>query len=440
MREGVALSYHLRCLAKTTAAGCFVLSMFLTGCHRHPAIFAPASPVSAATVEAASAGSVDEVLEQGRYLAAAGNCISCHTRPGGPPYGGGLPFKTPLGTIYSSNITPDPDTGIGKWSEGDLNRALHEGIAADGRRLYPAFPYPSFTKIADVDVKAIYAYLKTLEPIRYVPPRNGIMFRLRLGMILWNALFFKPERYMPDTERSAEWNRGAYLVQGLGHCGACHTPRNLFMAEVSARAYAGGLLLDKGLDNKYRRWSAVNLTSSLTGLDSWSIEDIVKYLRVGFTQRGGTFGPMNDVIINSTRHMSTDDLRDIAIFLKGLPPQEPAVDQKPAIEQIAAGRTKYEQYCDKCHLASGRGGLLTGPRIQGSAVVQASDPASLINVILYGPDVPTAALGAFGGWDTMKPYKDVLSNDEVAAVSNYVRNSWGNKGKIVTARDVARQR
>jgi mono/diheme cytochrome c family protein len=409
--------------------------MFTAGCHRHAA-----GPASASAPSAEAAGQSLAVIDRGRYLAIAGDCISCHTRPGGQPFAGGVPFETPLGRLYSTNITPDMESGIGRWREEDLGRALHEGVSADGRRLFPAFPYTSFAKVTDIDVKAIYAYLRTLEPVRYTPPSNGVVFSQRWGLFFWDKIFLQPGEYIPDASQSTEWNRGAYLVEGLGHCGACHTSRNLLMAEVASHAYAGGSFQEKVSGNRIRRWSAVNLTPSRAGLGTWSVEDITSYLRSGYTQRGGAFGPMNDVIVNSTRHMTADDLHAIAVYLRSLPPREAAVDEKPDPKEMTEGATIYADRCEKCHASSGRGNHFGGPRLAGSAVTQAQDPASLINVILYGPDAPTTALGSFGGWEIMKPYRDILTEAEVAAVSNYVRNSWGNRGSVVTVRDVAEQR
>lgn len=374
---------------------------------------------------------------RGAYLARAGNCLSCHTRPGGEPFAGGLAFETPLGVIYSTNITPDPETGIGKWTDADLIRAMHEGKAPDGRRLFPAFPYTSFTKVTDEDVKAIYAYLRTVTPVRYTPPANSMAFRMRWGMALWNALFFEPGRFEKDPSQSDEWNRGAYLTEALGHCGACHSPRNLFMAEITDQAHSGGSILDHVADGKARRWSAVNLTPARGGLEAWSVEDIASYLKTGFSERAGSFGPMNDVIVNSTRHLTDEDVRAIAVYLKSLPPRaEQTATLTP--DQLKAGEPIYEERCKSCHMASGRGGFLTGPPLEGSAIVQAADPASLINVILYGPD-PHPELGE-SGWETMKPYADVLSDAEVAAVATYTRGMWGNNGGPVTAAEVAKQR
>src|SRR6185312_6684011 len=313
----------------------------------------------------------------------------------------------------------------------------HEGIAPGGRRLFPAFPYTSFTKVSDADVAALYAYLRTLPPVRYSPPTNSLLLRQRWGMRFWNALFFTPGRYQPDTRQSAEWNRGAYLVGGLGHCGACHTPRNVFMAEISDKAYAGGTLNEKVPGGQVRVWSAVNLTSSKTGLAAWPVNDLAKYLKSGFSLRAGIFGPMNDVVVNSLRNLSDADVHAMAVYLKSLPPlgADEATVSDAAVQR---GAKIYSDRCEECHMTSGRGGMFSSPPLSGSAVVQAPDPSSLINIILYGPDPPQDI--SFGGWETMKPYKDVLSDAQVAAVSNYVRGSWKNRGSAVTPAQVARQR
>ena len=378
-------------------------------------------------------------VERGQYLAAAGNCVSCHTRPGGEPFAGGLPIHTPFGTIYSTNITPNPETGIGGWGEADLIRAMHEGVAADGHKLIPAFPYIAFTKVTDEDVKAIYAYLKTLTPVNYRPPSNGIMFSMRWPMAFWNALFFKPERFKPDTAQSEEWNRGAYLVEGLGHCSACHSPRNAFMAEIDAQAYSGGAHPRQGRPTaRSARWSAVNLTPAKTGLGAWSADDIAKYLKTGFSvKHAGAWGPMTEVIVNSMRKLTDEDTHAMAVYLKSLPPREPPGGVSITEDQAKAGAPIYKDKCSKCHMDSGRGGLFNGPPLEASAVVQSADAASMINIILYGPRAPKEV--STGQWETMKPFNDSMSDADVAAVANYVRSSWGNSGRPVTAADVARQ-
>lgn len=405
----------------------------IAGCSAFAAV-ALSSVFSAAWAQEAA----ESAVTRGAYLAAAGNCVSCHTRAGGEPFAGGLAFETPLGTIYSTNITPDQESGLGRWTEADFVRSMHEGRAPGGRHLFPAFPYTAFTKVTDEDVKAIYAYLRTVTPVRYTPPSNGILFSQRWGMAIWNALFFSPGRFQPDTSKSAEWNRGAYLVEGLGHCSACHTPRNLFMAEIAAQAYAGAAVHDHVDGGKSRKWWAVNLTPAKGALEAWAVEDIAAYLKEGYSDRAGTFGPMNDVVVNSTRHLTAEDTQAMAVFLKELPPQEIQTATIPP-EQVKAGEEIYAERCEDCHMSSGRGGMLGGPPLAGSAIVQAPDPSSLINTILYGPQTPKE-LGDFGSWETMKPYKDVLDDAALAAVANYVRGSWQNKGGPVTPEDVAKQR
>lgn len=376
-------------------------------------------------------------VERGSYLAATGNCFSCHTREGGIPYTGGVAFETPFGSLYSSNITPDKLTGLGDWSAQDFRRAMHEGIAADGSPLFPAFPYTSYTRLSEADVNDIYAFLRTLPPVEYTPPRNDLAFRIRWPMRIWNALFFKPGRFAMDPSKEAEWNRGAYLVEGLGHCSACHSPRNFAMAEIAEQAYQGGVLLDKVAHDKRREWSAIDLTQSKQGLASWSVNDLTQYLHTGVSARGGTFGPMNEVIVNSLSKLSVEDVRAMSVYLKSLPARDYS-GPKVTEEQAKAGAGIYEERCEKCHSASGRGGLFSAPPLAGSAIVQADNPASLINVLLYGPSMPKEV--SFGNWETMPAYADRLSDQDIVAVGNYIRGSWGNLGRPLTIQDVMKQR
>lgn len=378
------------------------------------------------------------IVERGRYLVDAGNCVSCHTRKNGEPFTGGVAFETPLGTLYSTNITPDADTGIGRWTREDLRRAMHEGVAPGGTRLYPAFPYTSYTKVSNEDVDAIFAYLQTLTPVRYTPPSNGILFSQRWAMRIWNALFFEPGRFEPDPAQSAEWNRGAYLTEGLGHCSACHTPRNRFMAEIGEQAHQGGVVRDHAADGKSRVWFAVNLTSAQNGLAAWSEDDLFRYLHTGFSRRAGSFGPMNEVIVNSLRKMTAEDVRAMAIYLKSLPAGGEYAGAGVPDELVEAGRPIYEDKCEKCHGDSGRGGIFSGPPLAGSVIVQSENPGSLFNIILHGPETPDEV--SYGQWETMSSYGDVLSDAQIAAVSNYLRGSWGNKARPVTEDEVAAHR
>jgi mono/diheme cytochrome c family protein len=382
------------------------------------------------------------LVERGRYVALAGNCASCHTRPGGAPYSGGVKFEAPVGTIYSSNITSSLQHGIGKWTVEDLRRALHEGIAADGYRLFPAFPYTSFTRITDEDVAALYAYLRTVAANDYQPPANGFLFKQRWAMAIWNRFFFEPGRFKPDPKQKPEWNRGAYLVEALGHCGACHTPRNRFMAEVAANGYQGSALREYVAADKVRDWAAVNLTSAADGLKTWSVDDLTKYLHTGFSMRGGAWGPMNEVVGNSTSKLTLEDAHAMATYIKSLLNVGLAAGGETrtsvTAEQAAPGKAIYVDRCEKCHGASGRGGMFSAPPLAGSAVAQSTDPDSLINAILYGA-TPSVGM-TLGAWETMKAYADILSDTEIANVANYVRGSWGNSAPPVDAARVAKQR
>ena len=266
----------------------------------------------------ASADEPSAAVERGRYVATAANCISCHTRDNGAAYAGGRSIATPLGPIHSTNITPDRKTGIGSWTEEDLKRALREGIAADGRHLFPAFPYPFYTRLSDGDIADLYAFLRTLKPVSYVPPDNGRAFQMRWPMATWKALNLVVGAYRPDAARSAEWNRGAYLVQGPGHCGACHTPRDWSLATQSSEPLRGAVMQDEVKGGGIRDWFAVDLRATTQGLAGWKTEHIVDYLGKGASARAGSFGPMNAVIANSTRHLRSEDLRAIAVYLQSL--------------------------------------------------------------------------------------------------------------------------
>ena len=395
-------------------------------------LLAAAGKVSAGGIQA-----IDAAAELGRYLTDAGNCVTCHTQPGAAPFTGGVAFETPFGTLYSSNITPDRLTGIGGWRIEDFRRAMHEGIGAGGRRLFPAFPYTAFTKISNDDVDAIYHYLRTVKPRRYSPPDNDLLLRIRWPLVAWNALYFNAGRFQPDASKSNEWNRGAYLVEGLGHCSACHTPRNALMAEVATQAYDGGALQAEVATGVKRRWSAVNLTASKQGLASWSAGELARYLHNGMSLRAGTFGPMNEVIVNSLSRMSVGDVRAMAAYLKSLPARK-EVGAIVAPEQVQEGAVIYKDRCEKCHSASGRGGMFSGPPVAGSAVVQTDDPASLINLLVYGPGKSAAV--SFGAWETMPAYGNLLDDDQIAALSNFLRGSWGNRAPPVTKSEVAQQR
>lgn len=383
-------------------------------------------------------------VDHGRYLALVGNCLSCHVRKGGEPFAGGREFVTPFGIIYSTNITPDPDTGIGKWSKRQFADALRKGVRADGQHLYPVFPYASFTKIRDADVAALFEYFRSLRPVKYSPPANRLKFPAsqRWALGAWKYLYFNEARYQPAAGESAEWNRGAYLVQGLGHCGSCHTPRNFLGAEDRSRAFHGATYQHR-VEDLLLDWSASNLTGSANGLAQWTVDDVAGYLKFGFSQRAGVFGGMNDVVLNSTRHLSMADVRAMAIYLKSLPASPLPKVTKPGAAVMAAGSLLYDVHCGTCHLPSGLGSADTGPPLAGSAVVLADDPASLINVTLYGAQLPESAPSSewlARRWHAMEAFGEKIDDEEIAALLTYVRGSWGNHAEVVDARQVANQR
>ncbi len=383
----------------------------------------------------------ETAAERGKYLTTAGNCGACHTAPGGKPMAGGLAFQTPFGTIHSTNITPDAQTGVGRWTLAQFQQALRLGVSVGSGHLYPVFPYTSFTKVTDDDAAAIFAYLKTLPAVTQAPPPNDMSFPYSQRWLLsaWNALFFTSGPYKPDPARPAEWNRGAYLVEGLEHCSACHSPRNSLGAERSGMALTGGVYTDKVSADALRTWSAPNLTGASNGLASWSVEELAAYLKTGKNSAAATFGPMNEVILNSTQYLTDADLHAMATYLKSLPANPGELNTAAGEEITTAGSAVYDVHCGTCHEPTGMGSDDSGPRLAGSLVVQAPDPSSLINVILYGPQLPQPA-PPVGGWKKMDPFGEKLSDDEIAQLASYLRGAWGNQGGEVTAAQVAKQR
>ena len=380
-------------------------------------------------------------VERGRYLATAGNCISCHTAEEGQPFAGGLAFETPFGKLYSTNITPDENSGIGKWTQEQFARAVREGVRPNGDHLYPAFPYTAYTKMSDEDVAALFAYIKTIKPVNAPPPANemGFPFNQRWALGIWKALFFDEGRFTADPKQSAEWNRGAYLVEGLGHCSACHSPRNFMGAEKSSMAMTGGEYNDKIATGAVRAWGTPNLTNVSNGLESWPVEDLAAYLKTGRNSFAEVFGPMNEVVMNSTRHLQPDDVKAMSVYLKSLPGNKGEVGKPADAETLHAGEVLYNLHCGTCHQPTGLGSRSqdAGARLAGSPVVQATNPAALINVILYAPQLarlPTRR------WKDMPAFEEKLADDEIAAIASYLRNAWGNVGGAVTEEQVYKQR
>jgi len=404
-------------------------------------LLVPAYDVVDASYPMPGGGADDaKLVARGEYLAVAANCGTCHTAADGEYMAGGLAFETPFGTIYSTNITPDAETGIGGWTATDLLNSMRHGERPDGTHLYPVFPYPNFTKVSDEDVAALYAYLMSVPAVRNETPANALSFPFNLRILLagWKRLFFRPGEFQPDATQPAAWNRGAYLVQSLAHCGACHSPRNRFGAEIEGLAMSGGEYLGPVPGGAHRPWFAPDLTSSLMGLGLWPAEELAAYLTTGRHSFIETFGPMNEVVLNSTRHLDSADIAAITGYLKSLPPSSPSERAEVARSTMGRGRTIYNLHCGTCHLPTGLGDPEMAPRLdRGSLVVQAENPASMINAILYSPalgDLPPR-------WrHPMDEFQYLLDDEEVAAVASYVRNAWNNRAGPVTAEQVARQR
>lgn len=374
-----------------------------------------------------------ETIARGKALVVTAGCASCHTADPSRPFAGGKRIDTPYGGIYSPNLTPDRETGIGVWSDEDFRRALRDGVAPDGSPYYPAFPYPNFTKLIRDDILAIRAYLATLTPVRNSPPPPELRWPLnyRVVMRLWNYLFFRPGIFEPDQQKSTEWNRGGYLVTGAAHCGACHTPKNIFGADKRGRAFGG---------NPVQGWFAPRLDDAArSGLKSWSVEDIVEYLQSGRNGKSHAGGPMAEVVAHSTSAMSDADVRAIAIYLKDLPSgaPEPEVTPPPQAE-MTAGKAVYDHTCIACHETDGMGAPRIYPPLPGNANLQSADPTSTLRIILDGAQTLTTPRAPNAG--SMPAYAKQLSDQEIADVANYMRNAWGNSAPLVTAAQVRKAR
>lgn len=375
-----------------------------------------------------------EEVEQGRYLATLADCTACHTKKDGTrPFAGGREIETPFGMVLSANITPDRETGIGNWTAEQFENALLHGIRPDGSRLYPAMPYTAYTKMSQDDVKSIRAYLATIEPVhnRVVTNQLPFPFNIRLAMRGWDLLFFDEGRFKPDPSKSAEWNRGAFIVTGPGHCGACHTPKNLFGADKSTKALQGG---------QVQGWFAPNITGNKAeGLGDMSVEDVAKLLKTGHSNVAGVTGPMGEEVADASSHFSEADLTAIATYLKSLPG---AAEQRAAIDntdpRMAAGQAIYRDTCAACHGLDGKGVANLFPALTKSPSARASDPTTAIRIVLRGArtvatkEEPTAPAMPSFGWQ--------LKDDQVAAVLTYIRNSWGSAAPPVAASDVSKER
>ncbi len=368
---------------------------------------------------------------RGRYLAILGDCAGCHTQAKGPAYAGGLPFNTPFGILHSTNITPDRETGIGNWTGDDFYRALHDGIAPGGKHLYPAFPYIYLARVTRQDTDDLFAYLRSLTPVKKAATPNRLMFpmNLRFGLVFWNWLYFNKTLPVIPARASAEWKRGNYIVNGLGHCAACHTPKTLLFGDQTDKPLAGGVV-----DN----WFANNLAGGqIDGLGQWRHADITQFLATGISPHATAAGSMLEKVTSSTSRMTPQDRAAIATYLESLPPQVLAASEKPRREQMERGRGIYQAHCQTCHGANGyppNGGASAGyPGLAGDTLVMGRDPTTVLRIILTGGTAPTTP-----GKPAIKPMPGFAHLDDgmIADVASYIRNDWGNRAAPVDATQV----
>ena len=380
-------------------------------------------------------------VERGEYLAKAADCMVCHTAAGGQQYAGGLGFKLPFGTLYSTNITPDKETGIGNYSDRDFLNAMHRGVRRDGARLYPAMPYTSYTYVTDADALAIKAYLFSLPPVR-APARENTLafpFNQRWGMAFWSALFNPDTRFEPDTSKSPEWNRGAYLAEALAHCGECHTPRNLAFALDNRRKFAGALTAG---------WRAFNISSDkATGVGNWRDDDLISYLSLGHAAGHGTAsGPMGEAVDHSLSRLAPEDIRAVVAYLRSVPPTAspdlpattaPAApaSHKDGVTADARGKMVFEGACVSCHGWSGESAVSPMATLTGAWAVNDPGATNVAQIVISGTKrhTPEGAL-------SMPSFGNAYSDDEIAAVANYVTARFGVRGSKLTAKDVAELR
>jgi cytochrome c553 len=375
-------------------------------------------------------------VSNGQYLARAGDCIACHTDPGGKLFAGNRAMPTPFGTLYSSNITPDPKDGIGSWSASDFYNVMHVGRMPDGGLLYPAMPFGNYTKVTRADSDAIFAYLRSVAPVAEPDRPQDLHFPYNNRSLIlgWRTLFFSEGTYQADKSKSAQWNRGAYLVEGLAHCGMCHTAINALGGSSESKAFQGGLI-------PMQNWYAPSLTTNKeAGLGDWSLDDIVDYLRKGVAKRGAVYGPMSEVVYNSTQYLTDEDIRAMATYLQSLAQHnapEPQVTQVTPAENsllMRLGKSVYVAQCALCHGNNGAGEPTRYPPLANNQSIQMESAVNPIRMVLNGGFPPSTSGNPmpYG----MPPFAQNLSNDEVAAVVTYIRSSWGNHGTAISARQV----
>ncbi|WP_312545597.1 c-type cytochrome [Pantoea eucalypti] len=407
-------------------------------------IFANAVLLASGFALPAHAENEAQLIKQGEYLSRLGDCMACHSLPGKPAYSGGLAIESNLGTIFSTNITPDKQHGIGNYSEQQFADAVRKGVLPDGSHLYPAMPYPDYAKISDADIHALYVYfMKGVQPSAEQPPETDLSFPFsqRWGMRFWNWAFASDKPFQPIGGASAEVNRGAYIVESLGHCGSCHTPRGLGMNEKA---------LDSG-DDKFLAGGSLNNwdVPSLRGVPHWSEQEIVDYLQTGRNDKAAVGGEMTSVVEHSSSHMTDADLKAIAAYLKflgGNPPlqafsvqaQQATEAKLTAAKNLSEGERLYLDNCGACHFVTGKGAPAIFPELDGATIVNAKDPTGLIHTILAGAQQPSTAKAP--SKLAMPGFAQRLSDDEVAQLATFIRQGWSNTAPAVSKDQVAEVR
>jgi mono/diheme cytochrome c family protein len=385
-------------------------------------------------------------MEHGKYVAMLGDCAACHTAAGGQPFAGGVSFSTPVGTVYSTNITPDRDSGIGNYSFEDFVRVMRLGVTPDGTRLYPAMPYTAYAKVSDEDLQDLFAHLQSgVAPSHEARRPSSIPWPLsmRWPLAFWNLAFHDDSSFVADGSKDEQWNRGAYLVQGLGHCGTCHTPRGVAFEEVDVAGKSNLYLSGTEFDGA----SPINLRGNTgDGLGRWSASDIAELLRSGRNPHSAVTGPMADVVRDSTQYMTDQDAAAIATYLKSLSlapedhratfaTNDATIRTFMAGDERSAGGRIYMDSCAACHRLSGGGERLAFPTLAGNSIVLNSDPSSLIAVILDGARLPSTAAAPSGL--AMPPFGWRYDDADIAEVATFVRTNWGNGARPITAAQVA---
>lgn len=387
------------------------------------------------------------LIAQGEYLARAGDCTACHTVAGGKDFGGGLAIASPMGVIYSTNISPDPKAGIGEYTEQEFADAVRKGVRRDGKNLYPAMPYPDYRGVTDADIHALYFYfMKGVQPVAEKAPETSLMFPFsqRWGMWFWNKAFTEDKPFTPLSTAPEELNRGKYLVETLGHCGSCHTPRGIGMQEKALNESNSHYLAGGELNG----WPV----PALRGMPTWSVKDITDYLATGRNDFASVGGEMTGVVEHSMQHMNDADLQAIARYLKSLPADVPVKNRRAAVDletqktadfltqghNLNAGQMLYMNNCEACHWTDGNGAKGIFPRLNGGDIVTADNPTGLINIILQGAQTPSTPKAP--SVMAMPDFSERLSDEQVAQLATFVRSGWSNDAPAVSAKEVQKVR